>query len=228
MSTPAVKPKFSFFRLILAFVGLAVLVAGMALGASAWYFGKDAQTTMGKIVAIKYEGSDGKSQRPTFLFKDSNGDPHVAKTNIASTLYEYAVGDEIPILYNFRVADEVRIEGWLNNWSTGAIMGVIGLSLLSRVRRRVAANSSTVGATAAQARAQAQAQAQNPWQDPTTNAAGAKATLLAAIMQSAGQKAPVASVQTARAASSAAKPAPANRPDGIVRPKAESTVRRMR
>ncbi len=214
MNTPAVKPGFSLGRLIVALIGLSLLVAGMALGANAWYFGRDAETAIGTVVSVAYEGSDGQSLRPTLFFKDSAGKRHVAQTNIASSSYNFAIGDEVPILFNFRVDEDVRIEGWLNNWGTGAVIGFIGLFLISRARRRVASRATAVAAPG------------NPWvaqADPES-----KQALIAAIVQSAGTGIVPGSAKMAKALARVQSASQVRRSAPTPKPRGEPTVRRMR
>ncbi len=212
MNTTVVKPRFSLFRLVFAFIGLALLVAGMAWGISSWYFSKDAKSAIGTVTAIDYEG-EGNAIRPFFLFRDDVGNPHVAKTNIASSEYDYQIGDKVSILYNFRVSDDVRIEGWVNSWGTGLVAGLIGLFLLGRARRKPAARQIVTADTGPA----------TPWVDASD--AESKKALISAIMQTAAgarasnatkvpPKAPVAAVKVR----SAPRNTPANQP----------TVRRMR
>lgn len=214
MNTPAVRPRFSPFRLIVAFFGLALLVTGMALGINAWYFGKDAQSAIGTVTETAFDGSDGTSQRPTFLFRDSNGAPHVARTNIASSSYNYAIGDQVPILYNFRVDDEVRIAGWLNNWATGAVLSLIGLFLLGRGRRRESSAPVPVTVT----------DESNP--RVLAKDAGEKKAWVAALLQSASKAPP--SVRSAKASTRGVSMASGKRPGPVLKPRSEPTVRRMR
>ncbi len=216
MTDPSVKSKLSLGRLIIALFGMILLVVGMAWGANSWYFSKDAQVAVGTITEMNYEG-DGAAARPTFLFRDSNGNPHVAKSNIASSSYEYLIGDEVPILYNFRVSEDVRIEGWANSWGTGAAVGLVGLWLLNRSRRRKGS---------AQIVAPSEAPASNPWRD--ANTADAKQALVSAVMLAAGKssvsKANIARNVLAKNVSSVPKTSLARAPKRV----AEPTVRRMR
>ena len=216
MTDPSVKPKFSLGRLIIALFGLTLLVLGMAWGLSSWYFNKDAQTALGTITEMNYEG-DGDAVRPTFLFYDSEGNPHVAKSNIASNSYEYLIGDEVPILYNFRVSEEVRIEGWVNSWGTGAVVGLVGLWLLNRSRRRTGNIQPTVPGETSTSK---------PWAD--VNTADAKQALVSAIMLAAGKSSVAKTSSVPKAAaknvSSVPKPTLARAPKRPWQP----TVRRMR
>ena len=216
MTDPSVKPKFSLGRLIIALFGLTLLVIGMAWGLSSWYFSKDAQTAVGTITEMNYEGG-GDAMRPTFLFYDSEGNPHVAKSNSASSSYEYLIGDEVPILYNFRVSEEVRIEGWLNSWGTGAVVGLVGLWLLSRARRRNGNATPTVASEAATAK---------PWVDANTD--DAKQALVSAIMLAAGKSSVAKTGSVAKAAAKNVSSVPKTNLAPAPKRAWEPTVRRMR
>lgn len=196
MADNSTQGPFRLRQVFYGFIGLALLVAGGGWSLGEWVFDKDAKTAIGTVLKIEAEGSGGTSLRPTFLFKDSNGRRHLARTNLASSAYDYTVGDEVPIQYNFQVDEDVRIEGWVNSWKSGAGVAVVGLFFLSRARRRRL--PPVIGAGAAVAA--------SPW-GAGGNADGAKKALIASILQPAAGS-PVQKASLARPVAAKTTPAP--------------------
>jgi hypothetical protein len=199
--------RFSLGRIILAFMGLTILVFGMALTAAQWNFSRNAGPAVGKVVALQWEGKDRTEQRPVIAFTDLQGETHALPTNIASSAWSYAVGDTVVVLYNPSNGGEIRLGGWGNTWAPGLIAAGVGLLMLRFSRRKATATAVAVPANAANTA--------NPWQ------------MDAAEEQSKAQMIEV--ISNRHQAKPVAKPVPEQRSAPARTPKTtEPTVRRMR
>jgi len=136
------------WSIIVAFPALFILI-GLGFLADAVVFVSDAQGTQGQVVEIRRSYSDdgGVSYTPTIRYRRSDGRIFEAETNMASSGYNYDIGERVDILYAFDDPEEVRIDSFFSLYGIGLIfiaMGGAFVTILSVARKRMLRRTGSV------------------------------------------------------------------------------------
>jgi Protein of unknown function (DUF3592) len=134
--------------MIVAFPTLFILI-GLGFLADSIVFVSDAQGTQGQVVDVRRSYSDdgGVSYTPTIRYRRSDGRIFEAETNMASSSYNYDIGERVEILYAFEEPEEVRIDTFFSLYGIGLIfiaMGGLFVTILSFARKRLLRRSGSV------------------------------------------------------------------------------------
>ena len=110
------------------------LVVGFGLLAEAILYTTGAGGTRGEVVHVSrhYGGEGGVSYTPTIRYRRDDGRTFEAETHMASSNYDYEIGDRVDILYSYDDPHEVRINSFFSLYGPGLICAVIG-ALIIRV-----------------------------------------------------------------------------------------------
>jgi hypothetical protein len=121
-----VIPKWVWW-IVTAFPAI-LLVVGLAMLAEAIIFTTKAERTRGEVVDVSrhYGGESGVSYMPTIRYRRDDGRTFEAATRIASSDYDYQIGERVDILYSYDDPQEVRIDSFFSLYGPGLIFAVIG------------------------------------------------------------------------------------------------------
>jgi hypothetical protein len=123
-------PRFSIWRLIFALFGLLVMVLGLAWALNAYNFERTGQKAQAKVVANDANSND--VYQPLVMFRDETGTIRMARTNIASSSYDWRPGDVVEVTYNFQFSDQVRVPDLFNSWIPGLVAALVGFWIMRR------------------------------------------------------------------------------------------------
>jgi hypothetical protein len=105
-----------------------------------------ATQTEGSIVALTpYKGADNSIESAAiYQFYSSNGTRHTRQSSLRSNPPDFAVGDQVGILYRLDNPEDARIDTFMQLWFVPLIVGVVGtlaslsgVSLWARYRRNL-------------------------------------------------------------------------------------------
>ncbi len=132
----AVVPK--WIGWIAAVFPAILVLAGFGLLAEAINYTTEAGSTRGEVVHVSrhYGGEGGVSYTPTIRYRRDDGRIFEAETNMASSSYDYAIGERVDILYSYDDPTEVRIDAFFPLYGPGLILVIVG-GLIFRVVRWV-------------------------------------------------------------------------------------------
>lgn len=91
-----------------------------------------AETAVGTVVDVEtHSDSDGTSYTAIFRYTGADGRSHKAPTHIASSGYDYRIGETEEILYDPGAPnDEVRVNGVFSLWGLPVIFTGVGVLFL--------------------------------------------------------------------------------------------------
>jgi hypothetical protein len=151
------------------------LVAGIGLLIEAAIFQSEAENARGRVIDVdaNYDSDGGVSYRPLIRYRRADGRSFEAETHIASSGYDYRIGERVDILYSRDDPGTVRINSLFSLYGIGLIMAAIGglfVCILMFVRKRMFRQGAGVSARIEEAgagvwRTEADAQAE-PGRDP--------------------------------------------------------------
>lgn len=127
-------------------LGVGCLLLAAFLAYRTHHFSGEALTATGEVVSYR-EVPDGDSTRyiPRIRFVTANGEIITVGGQLAGTSRRFAIGDQVPMVYDPREPMHARVALFMDNWLgplIAAIVGLVGLAggLLVRkaVRRELA------------------------------------------------------------------------------------------
>ncbi len=119
------------------FAALLALLMGIGLfGAGAWNlksnydFAHHAVAAVGTVISVDSfrDSKNTEKFRPTFSLIDPSGAQITTRTSLYAPGYDYAVGEQVDILYNPDDPGEMRIDSWLYQWGVWIVMLIVGTS----------------------------------------------------------------------------------------------------
>ena len=113
--------------IIIAFFGLFVLL-GLVMLVEAIIFSSNAVRTKGEVISFSrdYLNDEGVTYKPVIRYRREDGRIFEAKTRISSSSYDYAVGDQVNILYTYDKPQEVGINHFFSIFGPGFFNGLFG------------------------------------------------------------------------------------------------------
>lgn len=128
----------SVFFLVL---GATFACAGGVWAWKTWSFVSSANATLGVVEALEERTSkervriDGSSHRrrlktryaPVFRFRDEQGREHSATAGVFGSEDDYAIGGELPVLYDPRDPQVARIDSFQHLWLFPSAIGGLGM-----------------------------------------------------------------------------------------------------
>jgi hypothetical protein len=130
-------------RALLA-LGLVCLLLGGYLAWQTLSFNTAAVAVTGEVVSYHEYLDDGEQRfRPRVRFKTPDGSIHTVTGQMAYTGKRYAVGSELPVVYQDGTPGKARIATFFDNWLGATVAAVVGLlslggGMLVRRGRRAA------------------------------------------------------------------------------------------
>jgi hypothetical protein len=121
--------------LILKLMGLGFAAAGLAaMGGGLWaYLGTRAfldraSAARGEVTAlVRRESQDGVTYAPAIRFRTARGQPIEFVATVSSRPPEYAVGDEVDVLYDPARPAGATIRSFSSLWGAVVVLEVLGL-----------------------------------------------------------------------------------------------------
>ena len=119
-------------RVVFLVVGLAFLTVSGVFVFKSVSFLSNSTKVEAKVISVDSRMQTGRkmsrsvSYRPTFEFKDTNGNTVKATTSISSRNYYYSVGSTVSILYDTNNPTIVKIPGFIGFWLIPTILAPIG------------------------------------------------------------------------------------------------------
>src|SRR5689334_10030795 len=103
-------------RLLLA-LGIVCLLLGGWLGWQTMSFAWSASPATGRVVSHLEVRDDGKTQyRPRIRFETYDGAIYTFTGQLGSTSKRFAVGDEVPVMYQGKDPAQARVAQFTDNW----------------------------------------------------------------------------------------------------------------
>jgi len=128
------------FARLLFLASLGATFAGIWLLIDTVRFMGVAERTVDSVVSVKIDSSgDDPTYRPTIRFMTWEGEMREARTHIASSAYDYRVGEDVAILYDVTNPDDVRVNGFMSLWGLPLVIlaiGSVGVMVMSTAIRR--------------------------------------------------------------------------------------------
>ena len=150
-------------------------VGGIWFVIDAAIFASDAESTRGEVIGIEtsYDSEGSVSYTPMFRYRQANGQLYEAGTHIASSEYDYGIGERVEILYARDDPGAVRINSFFSLYGAGLMFAGVGglfISVLMFVRRSMLRHDARVSGQmerASPGKGQAGAAAHGElWHDP--------------------------------------------------------------
>ena len=119
-----------------AWVGIAVPLLFIAIGlwqlADAVRFAAEAKSARGEVVAVlrKRDNEGDLSYTPIIRYRRGDGQVIEAKTHKSSSMYDYAIGTPVDILYSYSDPKEVRLDTFFSVYGLGLIFAIGGAVFL--------------------------------------------------------------------------------------------------
>ena len=128
--TRAVGPKVMWW--ILTVFPPIFILGGLVMLAEAIIFTTEAGSTRGEVVDVSshYNSESGVSYTPTIRYRRDDGRTFEAETNMASSGYDYVIGERVDILYSYDDPAEVRINSFFSLYGPGLMFVVVGALLI--------------------------------------------------------------------------------------------------
>lgn len=141
---------------MLAMPAVFILV-GLVMAVDTGLFLSHAERAEATVVSVeRIRGTNGKggtsvTYLPTLAYADAAGTQHQAVTHIASSGYDYAPGETVPVYYDPEAPeDEVRIAGLFSLWGLPAVFVAVGalfIAIVRFIRNRVAPRAAPAATT---------------------------------------------------------------------------------
>lgn len=127
-------------RLLLA-LGVGCLLLAGYLSSRTLIFSSDTERTTGEVVSYRQiaDGDDTRL-RPRIRFKTVTGEIVTVEGQFFTGTERFAIGAQVPMVYNVRQPNEARVALFVDNWLGPCIAALVGLTGLAGgllVRRAV-------------------------------------------------------------------------------------------
>ena len=119
-------PYLKIYYWMIRFIGaLAILflIAGVVVSFLNFRFMQNALPAAGTVMYVQSErtGSNSIQYHPILQFDGIDGISYVASTYMASTKYNFTVGQELPVLYLPSDPEVMKVDSWFGRWGLGAV-----------------------------------------------------------------------------------------------------------
>ncbi len=127
-------------RLVLA-LGVGCLLLAAWLAWNTLSFAREALQATGEVVSYFEKLEDGELKyRPRVRFRGEDGSIYTVSGQLSSSTQRFAIGTQVPMLYQPSKPGEARIATFTDNWlgaCIAALVGVVGLAGGLLLRRSI-------------------------------------------------------------------------------------------
>ncbi len=117
------------FKIAFRVMGLIFLVAGAILTFITYDFMNNALPATGRVTSVEViTGDDSVSYKPTIRYVDWEGRKQSGQTFMASSNYNFGIGDSVDILYDIRNPEVLRMDTTFATWGFGSMF--LGASII--------------------------------------------------------------------------------------------------
>jgi hypothetical protein len=127
--------------IVTAFPAIFVVV-GVGILAETIHYTSNAGSIRGVVVGVSRHYGDGNAvtYTPTIRYRRDDGLIFEAETHMASSNYDYRIGEGVDILYSRDNPTEVRVNGFFSLYGAGLMLIVVGgviFRVISWIRRKL-------------------------------------------------------------------------------------------
>jgi hypothetical protein len=118
-------------RLLLA-LGVGCLLLAGYLAWRSMIFSSDTERATGEVVSYRQiVDGDETRHRPRIRFRTTTGDIVTVEGQLFTSTQRFAIGAQVPMLYNATKPNEARVALFIDNWLGACIAAAVGLTGLA-------------------------------------------------------------------------------------------------